>query len=135
MILTIFLCWFFVNACDSLLNVFCGSLLNVSCNPFVFCVSFVCCASLLNVSCDPFLGAYDSFLSACDSFLNIDSLIMHLFPVLSFTCIKGFNIYFVSITYLISLSHTLKALLPYGYVVILSNVCNLYRHYYSWLFY
>ena len=47
--------------------------------------------------------------------------------------IKIYHLYLLSI----SLSHTLNAFVPYGYVVILLNVCNFYHHYYlvqSYLF-
>ena len=43
-----------------------------------------------------------------------------------FIKVEHFYIYFYyNLLFNISLSHTLKAFVPYGYVVILSNVCSL----------
>ena len=44
---------------------------------------------------------------------------------LSHSLLSIFNVAFASHTFSISLSHTLNAIVPYGYVETLSNVCNL----------
>ena len=127
--LSLSICSLFLRVCDSFLS-FCDSLLRV-CDSFLRVFdSFLSFFDSLQSFCDSFLRLCDSFLSFCDSFLCICQSLLCICDSFLSSCDSLFNIFFLCNTYLISFSHTIKVLVPYGYVVIIS-----YYHYYLALFY